>query len=103
MPKFVVKQSSDINQNEISTISNNQVGNINDISSIHPRPQSTNKESNEITYSDGTFKILSEMKSDEFNDDIGPDEHKAMNKKIKKTIKSEIKQKFMTKNVKVKK
>jgi hypothetical protein len=41
------------------------------------------------------------MKSDEFNDDIGPDEHyKVMNKKIKKVIKKEFVQKFMTKNVK---
>jgi len=29
------------------------------------------KESNELTHSDCTLKILSEMKSDEFNDDTG--------------------------------
>ena len=98
MPKFVVKQSSDINVNEISNISNH-IGtnqsihhnpmNYNDISMIHPQ----RKESNEITHTSdsNTFKILSEMKSDEFNDDIGAGEHyKSINKKIKKTIKSEI-------------
>jgi len=75
--------------------------NYNDIISVHQKlPNSEENESNEIVNSDKMFKMLSEMKSSEFNDDIGPCEHyKVINKKIKKTIKREIKQKFMTKNI----
>jgi hypothetical protein len=67
MPKFVMKQSSNLDVTaELSNI---------------VKPVDSSKESNEITISQGTFKILSDMKSDEINDDVGPDEHyRMMNK-----------------------